>query len=443
MKIGLVTEALPNPGTSGGDTVNWTIIQQLRAAGHEIDPCCLLINQWAAERPDVMQRHLAALAAQGLQPHALRIPADAGPDGRPGRADRWRQAVWPDADRLFPARQLAPQLRRLLEAARPDAVFVFDTGTVAAMQDVRVAPRLGVPGDPPHLVHAYRRRLPRREGSRLQGLAARAAGTLWSWRVEQLVLRMLDGYEALGMLGAQHAAWLQRNGMACTYLRPTVTDLAGASWQARRDAVSPRSKPKILILGNHAGTASLTGLYPFAEVTLPLLEQALGPGGFEIHLVGKGPLPAALERRFRRPSVKVRGYVEDITREYLSCDIFCSPTPYPVGVRTRVIEALAFGCCVVTDSSSALGLPELVHDENVVLASAGRGWAEAIVSLVRDPGRRRRLGASGRRTYEWWFRPEVAVGAIIDELLRIAQERAPRAPSAAQPASTLLEPVSG
>src|SRR3989338_5911539 len=144
MRVGVVTEAVPNPGTSGGDTVNWAILKHLREAGHEVSPCCLLINQWAAERPEALRRHVSALEGLGVHPQVFRIPE--APTS--GWLARRRQAVWPDAARLYPAAQPAPQLRQALETAQPDAVFVFDSGPMAAMRDVRVAPRFVVPGDP-------------------------------------------------------------------------------------------------------------------------------------------------------------------------------------------------------------------------------------------------------------------------------------------------------
>ena len=435
MRLAFVTEAVPNPGTSGGDAVSWAIVKQMRDSGHEVRPCCCLVNRWGRERPEAIERHVAALAGLNVQVELLHLP-DSNPRDEPrpgGRRSRWHRAARLLRDLVHPmlpnlyapvaaSVALAPEIQHILERDHPQAILAFDTGTVAALQHVRVAPRMAIPGDPPHLAHRYRRRLggsaDGTSPSALAGLLRRALAR----RVPGLIVRMLRHYESVGMFGAQHAEWLRTGGIDCLYLCPPVVDTVGTQWQALRAAASPRKRPKILILGNLVGTASLAGLGAFAEISLPALESRLGPDGFELHLVGRGTLPPGILRKLARPAVHLRGYVEDAAPEFLSADVFVSATPYPVGVRTRIAEAFSFGCCVVTHPYSALGLPELAHEQNVLLAEEGDEMAEAIVCALRDAGLRRRLGEQARRTYEENFHPRVAAARIVRVLERLAHE---------------------
>jgi glycosyltransferase involved in cell wall biosynthesis len=432
MRFAFVTEAVPNPGVSGGDAVSWAIIKCTVEAGHEM-VCCCLINQWARQQPEAVERYLLALTDWGVRVEPLMIPTSglttlSQQNDQKGtwqrQVERLRNSLYPAVAKLYPSVTLAPRLRDILERTRPDAILVFDTGTVAALQHLRIAPRMAIPGDPPHLVQQYRRRFHkapvRLDPSYILGVFA---DVIAAKRLPRLINQMLRQYESVGFFGAQHAAWVQANGIECLYLRPPVADTAGTQWQELRDACPLRSKPKILILGHLSGTASLTGLDSFAEKTLPSLERRLGPNGFELHLVGRGSLSQGLQKKLARPSVRLRGYVEDVTSEFLSADVFLSATPYPVGVRTRIVEAFSYGCCVVTHHFSALGLPELLDGENVLLAAEGVGWADAIVRALNDSSLRKKVGENARRTYEQFFAPAVAGGRIVAELKRIALER--------------------
>ncbi|MCB7128036.1 MAG: glycosyltransferase [Candidatus Brocadiales bacterium] len=161
----------------------------------------------------------------------------------------------------------------------------------------------------------------------------------------------------------------------------------------------------------------------FAKEILPRLERELGPEGFKVHVVGEGEPPPELAKLLPRPSVKLCGRIEPADSEFLSADIQLVPTPFVLGIRLRIIVGFSFGCCVVAHTNETLNLPEMIHEENALLASDGPGLAETIIRAARDPKLRERLGVNARRTYERYFAPEVAAAPIVAELERLAWER--------------------
>src|SRR5262249_31398675 len=100
------------------------------------------------------------------------------------------------------------------------------------------------------------------------------------------------------------------------------------------------------------------------------------------------------------PSVRRRGYVEDIETELLTCDVLLVPTDSAIGFRTRIAEAMSYGCCVVAHESNALGMPELNHGHNALLPQNGADLAKLTAQCLRDPDLRQRLGVAGRRIFE-------------------------------------------
>ena len=74
------------------------------------------------------------------------------------------------------------------------------------------------------------------------------------------------------------------------------------------------------------------------------------------------------------------------------------------GTRLKIFEAMAMGKAVVSTSIGAEGLP--VHPgENVLLADAPADLANCVISLLRDPTERKRLGSAARtlvqEKYSW------------------------------------------
>jgi glycosyltransferase involved in cell wall biosynthesis len=74
------------------------------------------------------------------------------------------------------------------------------------------------------------------------------------------------------------------------------------------------------------------------------------------------------------------------------------------GTRLKIFEALSMGKAVVSTTVGAEGLP-LIDGEHFLRADRPEEFARATVSLLRDPARRKDLGAAGRRLvaehYSW------------------------------------------
>ena len=120
--------------------------------------------------------------------------------------------------------------------------------------------------------------------------------------------------------------------------------------------------------------------------------------------------------------MRLRGHVEPPDDEFLRADVLLVPTPVPTGPRIRILTGMAFGCCVVAHEANRLGIPALVHRENVLLGQSDE-LATLTVTALRDPALRERLGGAGRLLYESRFTLDTAGARIVAELERIAPAR--------------------
>ena len=98
----------------------------------------------------------------------------------------------------------------------------------------------------------------------------------------------------------------------------------------------------------------------------------------------------------------------------MQADIFLAPTPITLGLRTRLIEAMSLGSCIVAHQANQPGMPEMRDTLNAMLGVTGEGIARLIDQCAGDPAMRYRLGHNARNTYEECFSPEKAGGIMAD-----------------------------
>ena len=398
----LVGGAPPNPTTGGGAVTAWTVMSQLVDFGHDVSVIVLADPESPrdASREELVRERGAKLVS---------VPSRAGQvfEGLPaGAAARVRRTFRPPAETLYPTLGDRATVRDAVAATGAEAAFVYHFESLAASRDLGI-PRFAAVGDPPHLSALYHfRRSP----------SLRALGRLQAQLRGQprLLVEMLNECSASGAFAAHHAAWLRRKGAErCEYLRTPVPDPGTTE---RREA----EKPRILLVGHMKGAVTLEGLQRFATGVLPRLEEELGPEGFEVRLAGGYDPPPKLARALDRPSVRLLGHVEDAAPEFLSAHVMLVPNSITLGIRVRIITAFAYGSCIVTDRANTLGIPELEHERDALIAETPEGLARETLRALGDAALRARLGAAARETYERAFQPRIAVGRIADTLERIA-----------------------
>jgi glycosyltransferase involved in cell wall biosynthesis len=133
----------------------------------------------------------------------------------------------------------------------------------------------------------------------------------------------------------------------------------------------------------------------------------------------RGSLTAEIREQVGRlrlsEQVMFTGWRTDVERVLAACDVYAMPSfEEPLGVI--YLEAMAMGKPVVALRSG--GVPEVVeHGGSGLLSEPGDadGLAEHIVTLLRDPGLRARMGRRGRELVETANTP----ARMADEGLRI------------------------
>jgi glycosyltransferase involved in cell wall biosynthesis len=235
-------------------------------------------------------------------------------------------------------------------------------------------------------------------------------------------------------------AWLKQPAKTATICRLSRHVVVGNDYLARwarqhhkdvtvvpssidTDRYTPREDDgsrSTLVVGWIGSSTSQTYLEAFA----PMLKHLVSELEIELRIISN-----------RRPDLPGVAHTwrpwsaETEVSEVADFDIGLMPMPDEEWAHGKgAFKALQYMAVEVPTVASAVGANREViqHGLNGLLASTESDWIEAVSSLSRSPGLRRRLGREGRRTIEQRFSMRRSAAALAEILWRVACSTADR-----------------
>ncbi len=282
---------------------------------------------------------------------------------------------------IAPLRDLRTRraLTRLLDDLQPDVV---QTHTAKAGQlGRRAALRAGTP----HLIHTF-------HGHTLHGYFPRPLSALFTWLERRLARRTDD----LVAVGSRVRDELLAAGIGTvdqyTVLPPGVADEGVLDRDVARSEIDlpEHDRAVVAFIGRLSGVKRPDRFLEAAELVAARHPETI------FLVVGDGDQRLRLESLPLSADVRFLGWRGDIARIHAAADLIVV-TSDNEGMPVTLIEAAMAGrACVTTDVGSA---GEVVLDGTTgrVVARDPRAVADAIVELLDDSDRRRRLGTAARQ----------------------------------------------
>lgn len=102
--------------------------------------------------------------------------------------------------------------------------------------------------------------------------------------------------------------------------------------------------------------------------------------------------------------VKFTGRVDDV-RDYLEqCKVFVCPMTFGSGIKTKNLEAMAMGVPVVTTSIGAENIGA-INGNDWIISDSDIDFAKSVIALLKDDGKRIKVGKNGsdfiRNNFTW------------------------------------------
>ena len=140
----------------------------------------------------------------------------------------------------------------------------------------------------------------------------------------------------------------------------------------------------------------------FVDAILPLIR--LQCPTVSLVVVGRSPSRRLQALAETAKNVRLTGWVEDVRPFVARGSVCIVPLRIGGGTRLKIFEAMAMSKAIVSTSVGAEGLP-VRPGENILLADTPNDFAEAVISLFRDPNQQQRLGNAARalvqENYSW------------------------------------------
>lgn len=160
---------------------------------------------------------------------------------------------------------------------------------------------------------------------------------------------------------------------------------------ARKEETTPFT---ILFVGAFGYWPNVDAVTWFCGEVIPLIRRQ-AEAAFRFLIAGRQPT-AAVQALAAIPEVTVVGEVASLEPYYDAADLAVAPIRAGGGTRIKILEALSFGCPVVSTSLGAEGL-DVSHGREVLIGDDAEDLASLCVDLMRDGRRRSELGAAGLR----------------------------------------------
>jgi glycosyltransferase involved in cell wall biosynthesis len=173
---------------------------------------------------------------------------------------------------------------------------------------------------------------------------------------------------------------------------------------------------QLILTGTMDYYPNTQGAIFFAEQCWPLIRAQMPDATWQI--VGRNP-PPEVQRLAHLPGVTVTGWVSDV-RPYLAASaVALAPLLVGGGTRLKILEALAMQKAVVSTSLGCEGLT-VETGKHLLVEDQPERLAEAVITLLKEPERRRALGSAGRALVEELYSWERCGEQLLRALERIS-----------------------
>jgi glycosyltransferase involved in cell wall biosynthesis len=186
------------------------------------------------------------------------------------------------------------------------------------------------------------------------------------------------------------------------------------------DAFSPApqrsASATIIFTGNMGYGPNRLAVRWFVERCLPLIARACPDA--RLVVVGARP-PRDVRALAGHANVSVRGFVRSMADALREATVAVAPIQSGAGMQNKILEAMATGLPVVT-TPCGLGTIAATTGRHVLVAETSNAFADAVVTLLRDPDLAARIGRSAREyvaAHHSWEASAQRVESIYESLL--------------------------
>lgn len=404
MRILFLTQIIPYPPDAGPRIKTWHVLSYLAEQGHEITLASFT-------RPEE-ERYLPALRQVCAHVHPVPIHRSRISDlgyglrslltGRPFLVERDDRAAMRAVVRMvvecgkvdaIHADQLSMAQFALVPFSPPYRIFDAHNATWTIFNRVEK----NVPWYLRPMLSFETRRIKRYEGELVETFDRTLAVTQIDRQAFMDAALEWEKQHSAGKRTSKHGSLQQRMQVI-----PITIDTTSLTPISRMSG-----SRNLLTLGTLHYPPNADGIRWFIRDVFPLVQEQVPD--VTLTIVGKNP-PADFSASADRSggSIRVTGYVPDLTPYLERAALMVIPVRTGGGMRVRILEAFARGIPVVTTTIGLEGI-DAHPGQDVIVADTPKDFSTAVVELLKDQTTQSQLARNGRRLVEAVYDRQIAL----------------------------------
>lgn len=165
----------------------------------------------------------------------------------------------------------------------------------------------------------------------------------------------------------------------------------------------------ILFLGKMDYEPNQTAVSFFADSIFPKLKSLYS--NLEFRVIGARPSARILSLN-KREGIRIMGFVESTEPYFQSSSIVIAPMLSGAGVQNKIIQAMAYGCCVATTNIGAEGL--YLQGDDIAIFNGVSEWITGLSKLLSNRNTRLEYGAKARNTVQNTLAKEIVFNQFCE-----------------------------
>ncbi len=186
--------------------------------------------------------------------------------------------------------------------------------------------------------------------------------------------------------------------------------------------------PGVVFVGGMDYAANREAVGWYRDAVIPEL-AALGCGDVVMDVIGHCPDDVA--RKLSSERIRFLGYVPDLASALRGYRVAVAPVVSGTGIKTKVLEAMGLGLCVVSTPLGVSGLPA-AHGQEVLVGESAAEFAASVAEAWTNPSRSTEMGERARSLVEEHFSFR-ASQYRWDRILQAVEDRVCQPIAAARP----------
>jgi sugar transferase (PEP-CTERM/EpsH1 system associated) len=206
--------------------------------------------------------------------------------------------------------------------------------------------------------------------------------------------------------------------------KTVVPLLNGVDLEVFKPIKQPYDRLKLVFTGVMDYFANVETVLYFCREIFPFIRKEVP--GIKFHVIGSNPVKELIDLGKKDKDIVITGYVEKIQPHVQNAAAFVAPMRIARGVQNKILEAMAMGVPVVTNSLGAKGVSAQPGTE-ILVADNPYDFAMQVVKLINDSGWREQVSKNAREAveqrYNWSYNLEglnKTFSNVLDEFVSAA-----------------------